>query len=175
MANKKEEERGNDFSNLIKLFDFAIEELREKHGLDEKEIISVVKKRIEAKKEFSVPVNIFEDRKLGALESVVKYLREEMRLTYHEIAVHLGRDDRTIWSSYNSSVKKRKEPFSIKESKYNIPVSSVGNSKLGILEAVVLYMKDILNLRYRSIAQILNRNERTIWTTYKRAVKKNGK
>jgi hypothetical protein len=174
MAKEKIDGEEN-FSDITKVFDFILEDLREKHRLTDKEIINLLKKRIETKKEFSLPVNIFEDRKLGALESVVKYMKEELNLSYHEIAVHLSRDDRTIWSSYNSSSKKRKEPFSIRESKYNIPLSALGNSKLGILEAVVLYLKNNLNLRYRSIAQILNRDERTIWTTYQRATKKNGK
>jgi len=172
----REETKGKeDYSDVIKIFDFLLEDLKEKYKLTNKDILTLLKKRIENKKECSIPVNIFEDRNLGALESVVKYAKEELNLTYHEIAIHLNRNDRTIWGSYSSSLKKRKEPFSIKESKYNIPLSAIGNSKLGILESVVLYLKEKINLRYRSIAQILNRDERTIWTTYKRAIKKNEK
>ena len=41
------------------------------------------------------------------MESVVFYLKEKMGMTYHEIAVELNRDDRTIWTVYNRALKKR--------------------------------------------------------------------
>jgi len=42
------------------------------------------------------------------------------------------------------------------------------------MESVVSYMKDVLDLSYHEIAEQLNRDDRTIWTVYNRALKKRG-
>ena len=47
-----------------------------------------------------IPLKIFLDEKLPALESLVKFLKEENYLSLHEIAKILNRDDRTIWTVY---------------------------------------------------------------------------
>jgi len=52
----------------------------------------------------SVPVNIFAKDKLSILESLCSHLKENM--TYHEIAVVLGKNDRTIWTVVNRAKKK---------------------------------------------------------------------
>jgi len=54
-----------------------------------------------------IPSNIFRDRNLSVLEVLVEYLKEQRNMTYHEIAVLLNRDDRTIWTVYNRAKKKR--------------------------------------------------------------------
>ena len=54
---------------------------------------------------FLIPISIFSG-KLSALESVVVYLKEKRFLSYHEIAVLLSRDDRTIWTVYSRARKK---------------------------------------------------------------------
>ncbi|GAF99559.1 unnamed protein product, partial [marine sediment metagenome] len=54
----------------------------------------------------NIPSYIFKDRTLSVLEAIVKYLKEERMLSYHEIAVLLKRDDRTIWTVYNRVKKK---------------------------------------------------------------------
>jgi hypothetical protein len=60
-------------------------------------------------KEFSIniPVSIFRNRTLSSLEVVVVYLKDELQYSYHEIALMLNRDDRTIWTCYNRAGKKR--------------------------------------------------------------------
>lgn len=42
------------------------------------------------------------------------------------------------------------------------------------MESVVFYMKSSLGMKYHEIAESLNRDDRTIWTVYKRAEKKKG-
>ena len=54
-----------------------------------------------------IPSDIFKDRSLSVLEIMVEYLKEQKGLSYHEIAVLLNRDDRTIWTVYNRGKKKR--------------------------------------------------------------------
>ena len=55
----------------------------------------------------SIPTAIFRDRTLKPLEAVVEYLREHDKLTLHQIARLLNRDDRTIWTVYNRAKRKR--------------------------------------------------------------------
>jgi hypothetical protein len=58
-------------------------------------------------KEVMIPSSIFLDRNISVLEVLVRYLKEQKKLKYHEIAVLLNRDDRTIWTCYNRALKKR--------------------------------------------------------------------
>ena len=55
-----------------------------------------------------IPTSILYDRTLSVLEALTEYLKESKNLTYHEIALLLNRDDRTIWTCYNRAQKKRK-------------------------------------------------------------------
>ncbi len=54
-----------------------------------------------------VPSSIFRDRSLSVLEAIVEYLKDQQHLTFHEIAILLNRDDRTIWTVYTRGKKKR--------------------------------------------------------------------
>ena len=55
----------------------------------------------------TVPVSVLSDRSVSILESLVEYLKNSLGLSYHEIALMLNRDDRTIWTCYNRASKKR--------------------------------------------------------------------
>lgn len=54
-----------------------------------------------------IPVSILKDRSLSALEAISEYLKETLNMNYHEIAVLMNRDDRTIWTVYDRAKKKR--------------------------------------------------------------------
>ena len=54
-----------------------------------------------------IPSFIFRDRSVAVLEALVEYLVDVKKLSYHEIAVILNRDDRTIWTSYKRTKIKR--------------------------------------------------------------------
>jgi hypothetical protein len=56
---------------------------------------------------YSIPLSIVCDRKVSIFETIVEYMKDHYGLTYHEIAVLLNRDDRTIWTVYNRAAKKR--------------------------------------------------------------------
>jgi len=71
-------------------------------------------------------------------------------------------------------LKQKRKFLEISESKYFIPISIFQN-KLGALENTVLYLKDELNLSYNSIAILLHRSNRNIWTMYNRAKNKHEK
>jgi hypothetical protein len=56
--------------------------------------------------EITIPTKIFHDRTLSVLEAIVSYLKEK-QMTYHEIAILLNRNDRTIWTVYDRARKKK--------------------------------------------------------------------
>ena len=56
-----------------------------------------------------IPISIFSDRKLSALESIVFYLHDKHNLKFSQIAVLLSRDPRTIWTVYQRARKKNAE------------------------------------------------------------------
>ncbi len=61
-------------------------------------------------KPVSIPSDIFKNRDLAVLESLVKYLKEDKDFSYAEIADLLNRDDRTIWTVYSRAKKKLMSP-----------------------------------------------------------------
>ena len=124
----------------------------------------------ELTEEISFPVKIFNDE-LTVLESIVKYLREEKNLSFHNIANFLKRDERNIWGIYNKTKKKYSKKFVVEKSELEIPVS-IFDHKLSALESLVYYLHDELNLKFSQIAKLIHRDQRTIWTSYSRARKK---
>ena len=126
-------------------------------------------------KYLTVPSSIFLDRELAPLESISEYLKEKKSLTYHEIAVLVGRDDRTIWTCYNRSQKKRAvtpKKAARPEKVINIPLDIFKNRTFAPLESMTAHLKDAVNLSFHEIAVLLNRDDRTIWTCYNRVQKK---
>jgi len=115
------------------------------------------------------------NKKLTVLESVVKYLKEEQSVSLRRISNLLGRDERNIWHICNRARKKYPKRFVIKKTKFWIPVAIFSDKKLSALEAIVSYIKEELSLTYHEIALLLKRDDRTIWTVYQRARKKNVK
>lgn len=120
----------------------------------------------------SVPAYIFVDRELAPLESITEYLKEEKGLSYHQIAVLVGRNDRTIWTCYNRVKKKRKEKPRLTEAPeldVEIPLQIFKDRSLAPLESISAHLRDQATLSFHEIAEILNRDDRTIWTCYNRA------
>ena len=56
-----------------------------------------------------IPLIIFTNRNLSPLEVLVSYLKEVYSFTYHEIAILLQRDDRTIWTVCRRISQKNKK------------------------------------------------------------------
>ncbi len=123
----------------------------------------------------TVPSSIFLDRELAPLESISEYLKDEKGLSYHEIALLVGRDDRTIWTCYNRVKKKREQaPRQMKYAEHvvEIPVDIFKNRTFAPLESITAHLKDAGNLSFHEIASLINRDDRTIWTCYSRVKKK---
>jgi len=96
-------------------------------------------------------------------------------MTYHEIALLVGRNDKTIWTCYSRARKKRSEKEKIAlsfEDVIEIPIDIFKNRTLAPLESITSYLKDNKGLSFHEIAVLLNRDDRTIWTCHNRAKKK---
>lgn len=75
-----------------------------------KEELKVLKKlNVKSKDDVSMPISALGQRPLSILEAVVFYLKQNFGLRYHDIAVLLNRDDRTIWTVYQRAKNKQKK------------------------------------------------------------------
>jgi len=117
----------------------------------------------------SISTSIFSE-KLGCLESIVKFLKENKELTFHEIATLLNRDQRTIWSTYQKAKKKSKIKLS-EDSKFTIPLTLLATRKYSVLGSLVKHLKENYNLSFKKIATLLQRDYTTIWITYNKVRK----
>jgi len=139
--------------------------IKHKHNLTKEELKELLQQ------ELSFPSEIL-NKRLTVLESVVKYLKEEKSHSLRKISVALKRDERNIWHIYKKANEKYKERFVITKPEYLVPISVFSNG-LSALESVVVYLREKFELSYHEIAILLKRDDRTIWTVYKRAEKKN--
>jgi len=141
-----------------------IRAVQEEYGIKRREVLSLIRKDIE------IPTEIF-SKKLGALEVLTKYMKENLNMNYKEIAERLGRDERTIWTAYKKATEKQKGPFRIKGVKMYLPMSIFEDRELTALESIIKYLKE-KGMKYSEIAELLERDQRNIWTIYSRVKKK---
>ncbi len=62
-----------------------------------------------------------------------------------------------------------------KKGSITIPSSIFRDRSLSVLEVMAEYFKEKKQMKYSEIARLLNRDDRTIWTAYKRAKEKREK
>ncbi len=155
---------------IVALF---LQHLEDEYQISPDEIYSLIRKKGKIK-EVNLPISIFTNTPLSALEIITKYLKENLSLRYHEIAVILNRDDRTIWSTYNKAKTKTKQKIKVLKSNITIPSSIFKNRQFGVLEALVKFLKEEISLSYHNIAVLLKKNDRTIWSSYNNSLKKSG-
>ncbi len=139
----------------------TIIELKINGKLDDKNLISL----INYEKLILTPISIFKNS--SPLESLVKYLKDNLSLSLSEIASLLNRDQRTIWVTYNN-VNKKKLTLDI-SSNIIIPINLFSNRKLSILENLSYYLYNE-RISLKKISILLNRNYKTIYTVYQRAL-----
>ena len=163
----------HDSPDYINAISVLIENVMDKDHISFSQIIALLKKKRKQGKIIVVPSCIFRERSLGILEAMTKYLKEELKVSYHDIGSLLNRDERSIWISYKKARSKLSAGFVIDRTCLSIPVSIFVNRRLGLLENLTLYLKENLDLKNREIAKLLNRDNRTIWACYNRAKKKN--
>ena len=171
MVSKHSKAKGDDFNRFInRLSKQELTELLEKLHTKRRVSFGDVE-QLTKEQGLMIPCAIFTKR-LSTFESICKHLKESKGLTYHQIAVLLKRDDRTIWTVYNNAIKKEKKKIIFKDSELQIPISIFEDRRLSILEHIVRYLKENHGMRYNAIADLLKRDDRTIWTVYHRGLKK---
>lgn len=156
--------RGRVFDGLISSKNIDYEELKGLY-IELKKYIEVIEKN---KK--NIPLCVF-STELSSLETIVKYLKENLKVDFKEISIVLGRSVKTLWQAYASS--KKKYPFSLRADDFSltIPISLFKDRRLSVLEHIVFYLKES-DMKFSEIARALKRNPRTVWTVYQRARKK---
>lgn len=161
MQRKEKISNNNDISNSKEVILYnLINNLKSNFSSDQ--ILELITGKVEDKKNL-IPVDVFKNRKLSVLELTVKFLKENKNLKFSEIAKLINRDNRTIWSSYNNSLKKYKGKLENKSRIY-VPISIFADRKLSPLEALVNCLKSSFKMKLHQIAFALSRDERTIWT-----------
>jgi DNA-directed RNA polymerase specialized sigma24 family protein len=142
-----------------------VEVLKQKYQVTTRDVFSLVDK-----KEIFIPTSIF-IKQLSPLETITIYLKEELQRSYHQIGVILNRNERNIWHTYNRARKKYEKKLVAAGAQHLLPVSIFQNN-FGVLENIVEYLKEDGGMSYHQIAVLLKRNDRTIWTMYRRIKKK---
>ena len=132
--------------------------------------IEKYKKHIEKKDSLVIPISIF-SKKLNQFETVVKYLTENLNLSYSKIGRILKKDRQVIWTTYKRSSKKYPAKFTKLSSETQIPISALASKRFSMSELIVDYLKN-LNMKDTEIATLLHRNPKTIWTLHSRYKKK---
>ena len=115
----------------------------------------------------NIPLKLFSNEKLGVLEVIVKYLKENTSLSYSDIAKLLNRDQRTIWTTYSKAIKKHKEPFRIDSNDEFIAISPFSNTRYSPLQVLIKELEEKGN-SLKQIARLTNRSYKNIWMTKKR-------
>jgi len=171
--------------NLIKALSLIAEEIREKYSLNKKEAIEIIIKEIqekykltnkqisevlESEQETEIPVSIF-TKELGGLEALCKYLKENVSMSYHKIALALSRDDSTVWTAYNKAKEKNRAPINGAEKTISIPLGVFKNRELTILETLTSFLRE-KGMKFREIAELIKRDERNLQAIYSRAKRK---
>jgi hypothetical protein len=119
-----------------------------------------------------IPLSIFNPY-LGALESIVKYMREELLLDYNTIAGILGRNAGPIGVAYRRTRQKLKGALDI-SSKESIPFEALRakeNYGLSVFESLAYHLAK-KGYDWHEIAGIMHRHDKTVWTILDRAKKK---
>ncbi len=153
-------------NNDLNAIDTFIGNFIEKYDIPFQKVIEMLREKGEQVKPTLVPSYILRDRKLGILECITKYLKEEFKFSYHQIAGLLKRDDRVVWVTYNNAAKKKKEKFAVKEPNVWLPISIFTDKNFGPLESITVYLYDQSKLSFNEIAKLLDRDNRTIWAVY---------
>lgn len=151
------------------IFEYFVDFLSEKYSISSDEFTAFLKKQQKKNQEsLTVPISLFKHTTLSSLELLVKHLHEYKKLRFVEIAKLISRDPRAIATTYYQSQRKFSGKLSFKSSAYKIPVSLFSNRQLSVLEHLTSYLADFYGLRLCTIAALLGKDQRTIWTVVQR-------
>ena len=114
--------------------------------------------------ENDVPVSVF-TCDYSPLQALVTFLHIDRGYTFKEIAAVLNRPYSTIWNAcMDAAANSPKSEFSIPLKQFS--------AGLSILETIVTYLHIYYGLSFARIGALLKRDQRTVWTSWNRAVRK---
>ena len=116
-----------------------------------------------------IPITIF-NSKLAVLESVVKYMRENLFLNYGDISRLIGRSESVVGVTYRRAKKKVVGALNVDSADY-ISFGIFSNKSLSVLEVVSINLLE-RGFSIKKIAKILCRDYKTVWTVLSRAQNK---
>ena len=151
---------GGNYSNEI------LTTLQARFNLNENQLKNYLQQTLNNLNKPFIPISIF-SHKLTPLESIVKYLKEEKNLTFHEISKLLKRNEKNLWHTYSTAKNKFPHKFKIFSNDLQIPLDIFSN-KIPPMKTIVKYLREQKSLSYHDIGILLKKNERTIWTSYNR-------
>lgn len=164
--------------------DFVIRELlKDKHNkesltrilrtLEKEDVIELFADYIAHEEQLvaRIPLSAFIPE-LGPLESVVKFLKEELDFENRQIAKLLSKSQQSVWISYRNAQKKHRGRLPSVHTGFDLPITCLQNSRFSVLENIVIFLREKHDLKFSKIAGMLNRSQTTIWTTYNRAMKR---
>lgn len=126
------------------------------HNIHSKYNVSFLEER-------QIPINIFHGRKdvVKALASYLLFSQESISF----VSDLLCKKEREIHNLYDKSID-----FSSQGDNY-VPVSifKKENNKRSIMESIVYYLRERKRMKLSEIANLLGRNQRTVWTMWHRA------
>ena len=140
----------------------SIYALKLKYNINDEDL-----KEISSINEIYIPISIF-SKKLSSLESIVKYLRENLELRNIDIAKLTKRDQRVVSTTYRVSLNKYSRNYENLSFKYSFPLSIISNKNYSILENVCNYLHNNLKLSLNEISVLLKRDYQTVWTVLRR-------
>lgn len=149
--------------SLVSQIDIAMNLLENVYGVKSSQVNEILLRRKQMK---GVPLSIFNE-KLGALESIVKYMKENLMLNYSTISKLLKRNQGPIGVTYRRSKQKVSVCLDDTSDEF-IPFEVFTNSKYSVLENIVMHLV-LRGYSVNEVAIILCRNKQTIWTIVRRA------
>jgi hypothetical protein len=160
---------GLDAARPAEILGLLLRHLEADHGFSYGQLRKLIASEKEA---VHIPLSIFSDR-LSALETVVKYMSENLGMRNCEISRLLNRNLRTTWTTYKNASRKFPERFSLAGiERFHVPAARLADRTHSTLEAIVSHLKEDYRLSLHEIALLLKRDDSTIWTICSRAKKK---
>jgi len=147
------------------LLRILLQKLHQEQGLQLPELIQTFQA---AKEEASIPLSIFSSS-LEPAEALYKFLKEQEKLSFQQIAKELHRDQKSVWATYQRAVKKKKQVFLIHDENYFLPLSIFKKRKYSFLESIVFYLNSVHHLSNKQMAKLLHKTPNTIAVLLKRA------
>ena len=114
-----------------------------------------------------IPISVFKAN-ISCFEIIVKYLKEVENFSFKPISKILNRRLSTIYNTYANSKLKFKGKFDLSNTSICIPYYIFANRKYSILETIVAYLIDKENLSVNDVSKLLNKNQITVRTVYRR-------